>query len=910
MHRRHRGVIGTILVFTLMAVAALIPLPGHAADPVQAACEFPAGGLFLMEGDKLPSELTLTNGTDNLVTFTVTMRENFHYGREHLAHERAVVGSATFRGELDLGPAYGLGLGPADIVLDIRSSATGNTVLATCTVTIRVLALPDSDGDGLPDEWETKGIDYDRDGDVDYHLEERADPHRKDVFVEMDAMTCQAAYCRNRPRRLSDEAVLAVFWEFAEHGIALHVDRDEDTVTEVEGLLFDVKGAGGLDDFDDIKSGFTDRPCDGRFGAPQERSSANCVNVLGAKRLAFHYALSAHAITGRGTTSGFAELGDDSATTVADSQRTGRALPGGNDFLITLGAWTDDMITANGGLADVEAGTFIHELGHNLGLQHGGSDPINCKPNYTSVMNYLYQFPGSNADWKPDYQNWAHGTLKEDAGLDETGPAVPDAYTSIVYGLNGVRRDASSTEPLDWNGDKVVETAATADVNHIALGDDTTSCPASPKQTLTAWEDWSRLRFNFRESRMFAEGAHRGVTGAGAQEITGEAAQSLHSPIDLAVTKTVDKPQADAGDTLTYTVQATGRGAGTPTNVSLADTLPDGTAVIRSLSALPAIETFTYPIPCTAADGSTVTNKVRISGTNQYGSPEHGTLGDNTATASTTVRRPVPGLTVTATPSVNAGEPISYALEYRNTGTGAASSATITATLPAGVYYSTSLDEGAGPRPTAVIGNPDGTTTLRWESGRIAQGSAPGTIAFTARPSLLHTDGAGLTVPVSARFSGGGCDFAAPAATASTRITAVAPTRDPMIVTLWALRTSLHTPENLARVQATDVRFDTGADGSLSRADVSDAFLLPLLQPRTLRAELLAACLNLATRRIGAETELRSLTAGRLGLRTVGDAVRYAQATLDLPLSGNLLRYTATTTLLAEINSGIGVRWR
>jgi hypothetical protein len=55
--------------------------------------------------------------------------------------------------------------------------------------------------------------------------------------------------------------------------------------------------------------------------------------------------------------------------------------------------------------------TLIHELGHNLNLQHGGDTEINKKPNYVSVMNYLYgtYFPLQNdADplpWLFDQKN-------------------------------------------------------------------------------------------------------------------------------------------------------------------------------------------------------------------------------------------------------------------------------------------------------------------------------------------------------------------------------------------------------------------------------------------------------------------------------------------------------------------------
>jgi X-X-X-Leu-X-X-Gly heptad repeat protein len=70
---------------------------------------------------------------------------------------------------------------------------------------------------------------------------------------------------------------------------------------------------------------------------------------------------------------------------------------GGADSLVTLGLWN-----AAGQTDPVQAGTFMHELGHSLGLTHGGLyydtpgsysptlEP-NCKPNYQSVMSYQFQ---------------------------------------------------------------------------------------------------------------------------------------------------------------------------------------------------------------------------------------------------------------------------------------------------------------------------------------------------------------------------------------------------------------------------------------------------------------------------------------------------------------------------------------
>jgi hypothetical protein len=70
--------------------------------------------------------------------------------------------------------------------------------------------------------------------------------------------------------------------------------------------------------------------------------------------------------------------------------------PGG-DLMVTLGAFDD----SNGnpvGTPFMQASTLMHELGHTFELTHAGVPLIprepNCKPNYLSVMNYLFQLRG------------------------------------------------------------------------------------------------------------------------------------------------------------------------------------------------------------------------------------------------------------------------------------------------------------------------------------------------------------------------------------------------------------------------------------------------------------------------------------------------------------------------------------
>ena len=74
--------------------------------------------------------------------------------------------------------------------------------------------------------------------------------------------------------------------------------------------------------------------------------------------------------------------------------------PGGK-AMVSLGFW--DKINFVGG-PELVAGVTLHELGHNVPLQHGGPPPVqtatslyyepNCKPNYLSVMNYSFVIDG------------------------------------------------------------------------------------------------------------------------------------------------------------------------------------------------------------------------------------------------------------------------------------------------------------------------------------------------------------------------------------------------------------------------------------------------------------------------------------------------------------------------------------
>ena len=103
----------------------------------------------------------------------------------------------------------------------------------------------------------------------------------------------------------------------------------------------------------------------------------------------------------------------------------------GNDFVVSLGCGFGGSDPSGGsvGTDDQQAGTFMHELGHNLNLAHGGAADsfaigsgnynTNCKPNYLSVMNYARQMPNAILDatsWESLF-NWRGSGAQTFPGL-------------------------------------------------------------------------------------------------------------------------------------------------------------------------------------------------------------------------------------------------------------------------------------------------------------------------------------------------------------------------------------------------------------------------------------------------------------------------------------------------------------
>ena len=343
----------------------------------------------------------------------------------------------------------------------------------------------DWDGDMIPNEWETKGIDINNDKQIDYGFASFGPSAlHKDLFLEIDNMEKHDLFEGVLEDVKNSFAKSPVCNPDGIDGINLHIQYEEEvphqSVIHIDSFVgSDFKRT--WKGFDELKSKY--------FGTEEERKdSPNINNTLLAKSKVFHYVIVAHA------------FGYPSNPTSGIS----RGEPA-MDFIISLGNWQAGGATAVGeynGAKMHQSGTLMHELGHNLGLGHGGGDNVNCKPNYLSIMNYIRQVPLHLPDfyYKLDYSRIELNPLNE-SDLNEgqgVSTQIPFPVNEVlVWGPIGAQFGFID-KPIDWNYDMQFNSHAEADVNLFPL---IGACSKStPGQILKSHNDWNNLIYITQES--------------------------------------------------------------------------------------------------------------------------------------------------------------------------------------------------------------------------------------------------------------------------------------------------------------------------------------------------------------------------------------------------------------------------
>ncbi len=186
----------------------------------------------------------------------------------------------------------------------------------------------------------------------------------------------------------------------------------------------------------------------------------------------------------------------------------------------------DNMVVYHGSgayTAEEQAGIFMHEFGHNLGLKHGGDQNTNGKPNYPSVMNYVlaWRMPWNTAFWKLDYSRSALDNINEEH-LDELigigTPAGPYQSYVMPYGFNSeviagqpIRRIQYARlngSPVDFGNvqgteflDGLFTLNVIQDLNYIPNNPVGLPGTESPGQLHRGWNDWEHVVLPLRTTR-------------------------------------------------------------------------------------------------------------------------------------------------------------------------------------------------------------------------------------------------------------------------------------------------------------------------------------------------------------------------------------------------------------------------
>lgn len=113
--------------------------------------------------------------------------------------------------------------------------------------------------------------------------------------------------------------------------------------------------------------------------------------------------------------------------------------------------------------------TFVHEFGHQIGMDHAGFWSASHCPIYRSLMNYAYSY---SLDGDVNKINYSYGEFKgyvlDEKDLDEEIPLTYDSVKFLEKGPYGYRlKPNGKTTLIDWNWNGVFgEKHIQADINY------------------------------------------------------------------------------------------------------------------------------------------------------------------------------------------------------------------------------------------------------------------------------------------------------------------------------------------------------------------------------------------------------------------------------------------------------------
>lgn len=330
-------------------------------------------------------------------------------------------------------------------------------------------ATGDTDNDGIPDSYETATSSA-YSGVYVYNLGARQ--NQRDLFLELDWMNSTSNFIQ--PQRAGIDKMVAAF---TRAGYALHVDAGAAFSSTFSAANYNLGGGNQVNYGNCISVGWNTGSCYGILA--YKYSSTGSVKNFATNRLnLFRYGLIGNSQQANGSngSSGVAEIN-------------------GNDFVVTMGGWNYINMTQ---VANQQGSTIMHEFGHTLGLRHGGFEDYNNKPNYYSIMNYIYTLAGLDDTASKLWQrSQYHYTACAD--LTYNNPCSTSFRMDYSYGQGGKMDEGYINETaginrgsawIDWNGDGYQQTSLRADVDYDGF-------ISTGQYYLSDYNDWANIRPTF-----------------------------------------------------------------------------------------------------------------------------------------------------------------------------------------------------------------------------------------------------------------------------------------------------------------------------------------------------------------------------------------------------------------------------
>ena len=382
----------------------------------------------------------------------------------------------------------------------------------------------DTDGDGLLDTWENNGYDFEtEDGEI-IHVDLPglgADPNIKDVFFVVDYMVGQESDATGTKTMTYDHRPTDAMLQLVKDaftppsGDPRHGNHEDVTLHVLVRHKLDASGGvilgpdgNPLPRIDFVSQ--LGQIAGGNYvwTAPKPGSPTHFDDIKNAHfaqelRQAMYYCVFAHKVGGTYTGMARGAPESDSIVSLGDLLEFRAAAPE-----ITDGSTVTPTNLEQGG-------TFMHEVGHCLGLRHGGDEEVFYKPNYLSVMNLVFQLSGLRHNGENGLLDYSFIQLPD---LDETDldefvglvsiPSAPDADPLEViirnYGTTwffrpgelprGVaqRWTSNAAGPVNWYVDSLADPPS-EDALQMSVAVDINR--SGTQTVLRGHDDWDNLNF-------------------------------------------------------------------------------------------------------------------------------------------------------------------------------------------------------------------------------------------------------------------------------------------------------------------------------------------------------------------------------------------------------------------------------